>query len=118
MDYVRYCLASNLRLRRAILQMSQEELAQRADLSPGFIANIETGRNFPSSKAILKISAALKIEPWKLFLDPQKQDLFFTRDEIFQWFEDSRKRLFGYPQNPEEEQKGENRPEDSTSPED
>jgi transcriptional regulator with XRE-family HTH domain len=96
MDYVRYCLASNLRLRRSILQMSQEELAHLANLSPGFIANIETGRNFPSSKAILKISSALKIEPWKLFLDPQKQDMFFTRDEVFQWLEDSRQRLLGF----------------------
>lgn len=95
MDYVRYCLASNLRLRRSILQMSQEELAHLANLSPGFIANLETGRNFPSSKAILKISSALKIEPWKLFLDPQKQDMFFTRDEVFQWLEDSRERLLG-----------------------
>ena len=118
MDYIRYCLASNLRLRRAILQMSQEELAQRADMSPGFIANIETGRNFPSSKAILKISAALKIEPWKLFLDPQKQDMFFTRDEIFQWFEDSRKRLFGYLPDMEKEQKEESRSEDDTPSQD
>jgi len=95
MDYVRYCFASNLRLRRVILQMSQEELAHLANLSPGFIANIETGRNFPSSKGILKISSALKVEPWKLFLDPQKQDMFFTRDEVSHWLEDSRKRLFG-----------------------
>lgn len=98
--------------------MSQEELAQRADLSPGFIANIETGRNFPSSKAILKISAALKVEPWKLFLDPQKQDAFFTREEIFQWFEDSRKRLLGYPQFQEERQEGKDHHEDSPLPKD
>jgi transcriptional regulator with XRE-family HTH domain len=104
MDYVRYCLASNLRMRRSILQMSQEELAHLANLSPGFIANLETGRNFPSSKAILKLSSALKIEPWKLFLDPQKQDMFFTRDEVFQWLEDSRQRLLGLPPKPSEEE--------------
>jgi transcriptional regulator with XRE-family HTH domain len=82
-------------MRRTILNLSQEELASRAELSPGFVANLETGRNFPSSKAILKIATALKIEPWKLFVDPQKQDLFFSRDEVVQWLEDSRKRLFG-----------------------
>ncbi len=77
MDYVRYCLSSNLRVRRAILGISQEELARRANLSSGFIANLETGRNFPSSKAILKIASAMKMEPWKLFIDPQKQEIYF-----------------------------------------
>ncbi len=119
MDYVRYCLASNLRMRRSILQMSQEELAHLANLSPGFIANLETGRNFPSSKAILKLSSALKIEPWKLFLDPQKQDMFFTRDEVFQWLEDSRQRLLGLPPKPsEEEAQPEPDQSDASSPQD
>ncbi|SLM17527.1 hypothetical protein SPIRO4BDMA_40096 [uncultured spirochete] len=117
MDYVRYCLASNLRLRRSILQMSQEELAHLANLSPGFIANLETGRNFPSSKAILKISSALKIEPWKLFLDPQKQDMFFTRDEVFQWLEDSRERLLGLSPK-QDEQNDESQSSDDASPQD
>ena len=114
MDYVRYCLASNLRLKRTILQMSQDELAHLANLSPGFIANLETGRNFPSSKAILKISSALKIEPWKLFLDPQKQDMFFTRDEVYQWLEDSRQRLLGFPATLDEQEKGSNSNYDDT----
>lgn len=95
MDYVRYCLSSNLRVRRAILGISQEELARRANLSSGFIANLETGRNFPSSKAILKIASAMKIDPWKLLVDPQKEEVYYSRDEVDQWLEDSRKRLLG-----------------------
>ncbi len=118
MDYVRYCLASNLRLRRSILQMSQEDLAHLANLSPGFIANLETGRNFPSSKAILKISSALKIEPWKLFLDPQKQDMFFTRDEVFQWLEDSRDRLLGLSPKQDEHNGESQSSHDDASPQD
>jgi len=106
MDYVRYCLSSNLRVRRAILGISQEELARRANLSSGFIANLETGRNFPSSKAILKIASAMKMEPWKLFIDPQKQEMYFSRDEVFQWLEDSRKRLLGEDPTENREQRG------------
>lgn len=84
-----------MRFRRASLGLSQDQLAQKANLSPGFIANIETGRNFPSSNAILKIASAMKVDPWKLFVDPQKQELFFSRDEVDQWLADSRKRLLG-----------------------
>ncbi len=104
MDYVRYCLAHNLRVRRSTLQMSQEELARQAGVSPGFIANIETGRNFPSSLVILKIAAALRVDPFKLFIDPSKQDLLFTREEVEQWLRDSQRRLFGYgPSEPSSE---------------
>ncbi len=106
MDYVRYCLSSNLRVRRAILGISQEELARRANLSSGFIANLETGRNFPSSKAILKIASAMKMEPWKLFIDPQKQEIYFSREEVFQWLEDSRKRLLGEDPTENRERRG------------
>lgn len=103
MDYVRYCFSYNLKIRRSALQMSQEQLARLAGVSPGFIANIETGRNFPSSLVILKIASALKVDPYKLFVDPLKKDLFFTREEVEQWLKDSQRRLFGYGPSQEKE---------------
>ncbi len=96
MDYVRYCLASNLRLRRSILQSVSGRASPIWQISRQVLSPIwRRGEIFPYEQAILKISSALKIEPWKLFLDPQKQDMFFTRDEVFQWWKDSRERLLG-----------------------
>jgi transcriptional regulator with XRE-family HTH domain len=99
--------------------MSQEQLARQAGVSPGFIANIETGRNFPSSLVILKIASALKVDPYKLFVDPLKKDLFFTREEVEEWLRDSQRRLFGYGPSGEgeaEEEEQEDREENKDEP--
>lgn len=44
---------------REINNLTQEELAERADLSKVFIAYIETGKRKPSLETIVKISQAL-----------------------------------------------------------
>lgn len=89
MDYIRYCLSNNLRQRRITLQISQEDLAHRSGVSPGFIANLETGRNFPSSEILLRIASVLQIEPYKLLMDPERQDVVYTQEEILQWIKES-----------------------------
>jgi len=87
MNYVQECLAMNLRTRRAVMNLSQEALAEQADLSPGFIANLETGRSWPSARSLLKLSMALKIEPSKLLVDPQKDEIGYTKEELLMMFE-------------------------------
>jgi len=82
MDYIRECLATNLKIRRAVMRLSQEGLAELADLSPGFIANIETGRNWPSSDTVLRLSKALNIHHSKLFVDPKSDEIGYTREEL------------------------------------
>lgn len=87
MDYIRQCFSANLKIRRAILRLSQEDLADRAEVSAGYIANIETGRNFPSTAVFLRLSGALGVEPWKLLLDPQKDEIAYTKEEVSDIFD-------------------------------
>jgi transcriptional regulator with XRE-family HTH domain len=43
------------------------QLAEYCGISPGYVAEIEIGKKFPSVKVIEKIAAILKIEPYVLF---------------------------------------------------
>lgn len=51
-------LGEAIRRRRAMLGMTQEDLADAADLSPGTVRNIEQGRR-PRELSLPKINAAL-----------------------------------------------------------
>jgi transcriptional regulator with XRE-family HTH domain len=46
---------------------SQMKLADYCNISHGYIGEIESGRKFPSTEMIEKISHALRIEPYQLF---------------------------------------------------
>jgi len=47
--------------------LSQMQLAEYCGISPGYIAEIEIGKKFPSIGVIEKLAAVLKIEPYMLF---------------------------------------------------
>lgn len=72
MDEVQESLIRNMKRARSALGYSQMKLAELCDLSAGFIAEIETGKKFPSSSTLLKISQALGLRPYQLFLDDEK----------------------------------------------
>lgn len=48
--------------------LTQEKLAELADLHPTFLSEIETGKANYSISALLSISNALKVNPAELFL--------------------------------------------------
>lgn len=95
MDYVRECLSANLKLRRAMLGLSQEGLAELSDLSPGYIANLETGRNYPSSDSLLKLAKALNVEHWRLLVDPRKDEIPYTKNELAMLLDKARDYILG-----------------------
>jgi transcriptional regulator with XRE-family HTH domain len=47
--------------------LSQMQLAEYCGISPGYIAEIEIGKKFPSVGVIEKIAIILKVEPYLLF---------------------------------------------------
>jgi transcriptional regulator with XRE-family HTH domain len=57
-----------LRIARAAAGLQQQELAQKAGLTPGYISLVEMGRRNPSPSAIRKLSRALDIPPHLLTL--------------------------------------------------
>ena len=60
---------ANMRKYRKEAGMTQEKLAEFCNTDPCYIAQIESGRRFPSISYIERIAAALNIMPHHLFYD-------------------------------------------------
>lgn len=68
-------LAKNIRRIRRKLNISQMELALKADVSIAFINSIENKQKWVSAKTLSKLTKALEVEPYELFLTQEgKQD--------------------------------------------
>lgn len=63
-------LARNIKTARAKRGISQHTLAEKADLSPGHINDIEQGRKWVSADTLERLAEALFLEPFMLLLPP------------------------------------------------
>jgi len=66
---IREILAANLRENRRKKGLTQEKLAEMADISLRYLAMLELGKSFPSGEVLEKLSKALDIQAYQLF-DP------------------------------------------------
>jgi transcriptional regulator with XRE-family HTH domain len=66
---IREILAANLRENRREKGLTQEKLAEIADISLRYLAMLELGKSFPSGEVLEKLSKALDIQTYQLF-DP------------------------------------------------
>ena len=66
---IREILAANLRENRRKKGLTQEKLAEMADISLRYLAMLELGKSFPSGEVLEKLSQALDIQTYQLF-DP------------------------------------------------
>jgi len=74
-------LGMNIRSHRALLHLTQEQLAERADLSVSYIGHIERGSRKASLEALEKIALALNVKIGRLVDDfdytiPEPPDYF------------------------------------------
>ena len=68
-------MAENIRQRRAVLGISQDELAYRADMHRTNVSAIERGLRNVSLDNLYFLAEALEIEPSRLIADPSaRQD--------------------------------------------
>lgn len=67
-------LKENVKYYRTQKGFSQQELAERSEISTSYVAEIELGRRHPSLQTLLKLSTALEIETYQLLVDPSKHD--------------------------------------------
>jgi len=58
----------NVRQRRKARNLSQEDLAARAELHPTYVCGIETGARNPTLRVVERIAAALEVEPNELLV--------------------------------------------------
>jgi transcriptional regulator with XRE-family HTH domain len=59
----------NLKKFRKIEGISQMKLAEMCNTDVSYIGQIEIGRRFPSIKMIEKMAEALKLDPYRLFMN-------------------------------------------------
>jgi transcriptional regulator with XRE-family HTH domain len=59
-------IAANVRNRRILSKVSQQDLAKRCGLSQSTIAQIEYGRKQPGIDTLEALAKALKVPAWKL----------------------------------------------------
>lgn len=67
-----YKIPSDLRLRRVTLGLTQQELAQLAQVSRDYIGRLEQKRHRPSLAIAQRLGAALACSPSDLFPDTQE----------------------------------------------
>lgn len=65
-------VGKNIRKYRSYNAWSQEQLAEKIDISATFLSNIETGRSWISAKTIAKLCNVLKIDMYELFMQEEE----------------------------------------------
>jgi len=64
---IKEIFAANLRENRREKGLTQEKLAEMADISLRYLAMLELGKSFPSGDMLEKLSKALDIQAYQLF---------------------------------------------------
>lgn len=60
-------LGKRIRWFRRKLDLSQEKLSEKSDISATYLGHIEQGIKAPSLSVLIRLANSLQIEIWKLF---------------------------------------------------
>ena len=66
-EELKITLGANIKSIRAYRQLTQAELAERADISIIYLSNIERGMKYPKPAILLQIAEGLEVEVFELF---------------------------------------------------
>lgn len=98
--HIRTVIAGNVKKYRKLRQLTQENLAELAEVSNTYIANIECGQTWVSDKTLEKIASALHIEIYLLFVpeisDKNEIDSLKEQQEIISYLSDRQNKLGNY----------------------
>ncbi|SRR6266566_1639477 len=76
-------LGRQIKRLRTRLGLTQDDLAERIQINPKYLSNIERGRENPTLDTLLRLAKSLKVEPWEMFLlDQSSLDTRGLRDKI------------------------------------
>jgi transcriptional regulator with XRE-family HTH domain len=64
---IKKALGRNIKHFRFHRQLSQADLAEKADISITFLSNIERGLKYPKAQVLGQIAIGLNVEVWELF---------------------------------------------------
>ncbi|MBP5441745.1 MAG: helix-turn-helix transcriptional regulator [Treponema sp.] len=68
-EKLRKTLSNNIRLFRRELHLTQEQLAENADISLSYLADIEHCKTWVSDRTLLKLAKALHRQPFELLVE-------------------------------------------------
>lgn len=71
---IKEVLSRNLRINRIKLDLTQEKLAEKADISTHYLAMLELAHKFPSADMIERLARALEIKSYELFYMPSEAE--------------------------------------------
>ena len=69
---------------RILCGLTQEELADRCDLTKGFISQLENNNNEPSISTLQDILKALGTNLKEFFMDDEDEQIVFTKDDYME----------------------------------
>ena len=78
LQYIAYAI----RTIRKQKKISQMELCLRANMSQGFLTNIETGKKEPSAMTLIRIAEALEVSPRDFFPESDSNSDFKLKNQI------------------------------------
>lgn len=74
-------IVKSIRIIRKEKKMSQTELCLKANMSQGFLTDIETGKKEPSTMTLIRIANALQVNPAEFF-PKTEESIIDTRNKI------------------------------------
>ena len=77
--------------------LTQKELADRAELSKGFISQLESNQTSPSIATLTDILECLGTTPGEFFSDRGEEKIVFSSDDMFEKVEDDQSILWLIP---------------------
>ena len=77
-------IGSKIREIRMLKGLTQEELADRAELTKGFISQIERDTTSPSLETFLDILQCLGVTPEEFFQNDEAEQIVFGKEDFFE----------------------------------
>jgi len=92
-------LAANLKALRQRWAFSQAELAERGGVSVSYVGEIETAVKWPSADVLERLSEALQVKPYQLFMEPADNESLHAWLEQQDQIAELGEKLIGYFEN-------------------
>ena len=92
-DELRKTVGENIKRYRKASNLTQMALAEKANLSVGYLCDLESGKKWGMSETISRLAVALNIQPFQLFLTEVKINNFPPAAELLQLYSDLKENI-------------------------
>ena len=79
-DELRLTVAKNIKRYRKLNGLTQMALAEKADLSVGYLCDLEAGGKWGMPETIVRLAAALNVQPFQLYAKAEEDTGAFSSD--------------------------------------